>query len=183
MRARRRVVVVLLVVILAIGIYGYFTTPLPFGLSSVIRTPGGAAGGQPSAAPPSARSAAGQPLVLGAVNVEIQAVQRNQEVGVAGRGQAGSFTVVQLALNNGGTEPVSPQPADFRLLDDRGRSYAVDVEATRSANNAARRRYPFETSVPPGGRLETMLAFETASDAAGLSLRVTLGYGELELPR
>ena len=183
MRARRRVVVVLLVVILAIGIYGYFTTPLPFGLSSVIRTPGGAAGGPSAAAPPAARSAAGQPLTLGAVSIEVQAVQRNQDLAVAGRGPGGSFTVVQLALRNGGTEPVIPQPADFRLIDDRGRSYAVDVEATRAANGAARRRYPFEASVPPGGRLETVLAFETASDAAGLSLRVTLGYGELELPR
>ena len=35
----------------------------------------------------------------------------------------------------------------------------------------------------PGGRLETALAFETAPDANSLSLHVSLGYGEVELPR
>jgi hypothetical protein len=37
--------------------------------------------------------------------------------------------------------------------------------------------------VPPGGRLATLLAFETAPDANALTLRVRLGYGEVELPR
>ena len=41
----------------------------------------------------------------------------------------------------------------------------------------------FDLSVPPGNRLVTLLAFETASDANALTLRVRLGYGEVELPR
>ena len=79
--------------------------------------------------------------------------------------------------------PLSPEATDFRLIDDRGRSYAVDVEATRAVNAASRRRVPFETSVSPGARLSTLLAFETPPDVGGLTLRVNLGYGELELPR
>jgi hypothetical protein len=67
-------------------------------------------------------------------------------------------------------------------MDDRGRAYAVDTEATRSANSFGRRRDVFDASVPPGTRAITFLAFETATDAGALSLRVTLGYGELELP-
>jgi len=43
MRTPSWLIVLLLLVVVGVGIYGYFTTPLPFGLSSVIRTPGGAA--------------------------------------------------------------------------------------------------------------------------------------------
>ena len=179
-------IVLLLLVIVGVGVYAYFTTPLPFGLSAVIRTPGGAnvpAAPSGPAVAPGARTAAGQPLVLGATNVVVAAVQRNQDLQATERGPAGSFTILALELQNGGNEPLSPQITDFRLIDDRGRSFAVDVEATRAVNSASGRRYAFEASVPPGGRLATFLAFETPPDIAGLTLRASLGYGELELPR
>jgi hypothetical protein len=60
---------------------------------------------------------------------------------------------------------------------------AVDLEATRSGNTATKHRIVFDLSVPPGGRLATLLAFETAPDANALTRRVRLGYGEVELPR
>ena len=185
-RAPAWAIVLLLLVIVGLGIYAYFTTPLPFGLSAVIRTPGGAnvppAPSTPVAAP-GARTAAGQPLVLGAANVVVLTVQRNQPLGSADRSSADSFTVLLIELQNGGNEPLSPQPRNFRLIDDRGRNYAVDIEATRSVNAPAGRRYPFEATVPPGGRFLTFLAFETPADVGGLTLRVSLGYGELEVPR
>ncbi len=90
---------------------------------------------------------------------------------------------MQLELQNGGTDPITAQPVDFRLVDDRGRTYAVDLEATRAANNAIRRRLLFDATVPPGGRVSTLLAFETPPDVGALTLRVALGYGEVELPR
>jgi hypothetical protein len=114
----------------------------------------------------------------------VEGVQRSQELlGSGSRAPGGSFTVVLLGLQNGGSQAITMQASDFRLVDERGRTYAVDVEATRSANQTARRRVPFEATVPPGGRLETALAFETATDAGALSLRVSLGYGEVDLPR
>ena len=61
--------------------------------------------------------------------------------------------------------------------------YAVDLEATRAVNVAAKRRVLFDASVPPGGDMTTLLAFETPSDTGALTLRVGLGYGEVELPR
>jgi hypothetical protein len=82
-----------------------------------------------------------------------------------------------------GSQPITPQPGDFRLLDDRGRVYAIDAEATRSSNAFAHRRDLFEASVPPGGQFSTYLAFETPADSNAATLRVTLGYGEAELPR
>jgi hypothetical protein len=184
MRAPAWLLVLLLLFIVGIAVYGYFTTPLPFGLSSVIRTPGGAAT-SPQASPvaPGARTSAGQPLVLGSLNVVVQAVQRNQDLAAANRGPAGSFTVLQVELQNGGSEALTPRPSDFRLVDDRGRTYAVDVEATRGASQAARRRVIFDATVPPGGRVVTLLAFETPPDIGPLTLRVALGYGEVELPR
>ena len=179
-------IVLLLLIIVGLGIYAYFTTPLPFGLSAVIRTPGGAsvpaAPSGPSVAP-GTRTAAGQPLVLGAVNVVVAAVQRNQDLVAGNRGPVGSFTVLAVDLQNAGNEPVSPRSDNFSLIDDRGRTYAVDVEATRAVNAANRRRYAFEASVPPGGRMSTYLAFETPSDVGNLTLRISLGYGDLELPR
>jgi hypothetical protein len=187
MRAPVWLIVLILLAIVGIGVYGYFTTPLPLGLSSVIRTPGGASSATPSTAPiglpAGSRTAAGQPLVLGATNVVVQTVQRNQDLSAGGRGPIGSFTVVQIELQNQGSEPLAPQAADFRLVDDRGRLYAIDLEATRSVNAASKHRVVFDASVPPGGRMATLLAFETAPDANALTLRVKLGYGEVELPR
>ena len=178
----------LVLVIVGLAVYGYFTTPLPFGLSSVIRTPGGANVAAPSGTssagvPIGARTAAGQPLVLGAATVVVQAVQRNQDLSTGNRGPAGIFTVVQIEVQNGGTESLAPQIADFRLVDDRGWLYAVDVEATRAVNTTSRRRVIFDAPVPPGARLATLLAFETAPDTNALTLRVKLGYGDVELPR
>src|SRR5262249_44838284 len=82
-----------------------------------------------------------------------------------------------------GGQPVTPQASDFRLLDDRGRVFAVDPEATRSTNAFGHRRNLFDASVPPGSQVATFLAFETTPDANVTSLRVAMGYGELELPR
>ena len=180
----------LLLAAILIGVYAYFTTPLPYGLGAYIKTPGGenVAVSTPSApeaaAASNARAAAGQPLVLGAARLMVQSVQRNQDLTANNRGgPPGTFTVVDVVLQNSGTEPLSPQVADFRLLDDRGRTYAIDPEATRSSNAFGRRRNLFEASVPPGGQLSTLLAFETPPDANATSLRVQLGYGEAELPR
>src|SRR5918911_1156875 len=164
-RAPQRVLVGGALLVVALLVYGYFTQPLPFGLSGVVRTPGaGSAATTGGPVAPSARAGAGQPLTLGVVSVVVDGVQRNQNLATGQeRGPAGAFTVVQLQIQNSGTEPVTLQPSDFRLVDDRGRAYAVDVEATRAAAQAARRRYPFEATVPPGGRLPTTLAFEPAA--------------------
>jgi len=187
MRAPLWLILVLVLAIVGLSVYAYFTTPLPLGLSAVIRTPGGSNTPTPSNAtvgiPAGARTAAGQPLVLGATDVVVQTVQRNQDLSAASRGPVGIFTLVQIELHNGGNEPLTPQIDDFRLVDDRGRAYAVDLEATRSVNVATKHRVVFDASVPPGGRLVTVLAFETAPDASALTLRVRLGYGEVELPR
>jgi hypothetical protein len=187
MRAPLWLIILLILVIVGVGVYGYLTTPLPFGLSSTLRTPGGgnsgAASGPAIGVPAGTRTAAGQPLILGATNVVVQSVQRNQDLSAGGRGIAGAFTVVSVELQNGGSEPLTPQVADFRLVDDRGRLYAVDLEATRTVNASSKHRVVFDASVPPGGRVVTLLAFETASDANVLVLRVRLGYGEVELPR
>jgi hypothetical protein len=179
---------VLLLAAIVVGVYAYFTTPLPFGLGSFISTPGGAnvVGAIPTqtAAVANARAAAGQPLLLGAASVLVQAVQHNQDLTQGGRGgPAGSFTVVDVVVQNAGREPVTPQVADFRLLDDRGRVYAVDPEATRSTNSFGHRRNLFDASVPPGGQVATFLAFETSPDSMPVTLRVAMGYGELDLPR
>ena len=175
---------------IVVGVYAYFTTPLPYGLGSYIQTPGGAnvvaatPSGTVPAATASARAPAGQPLVLGAASVAVQSVQRNMDLTANNRGgPPGSFTLVDVVLQNVGGEPLTPQLGDFRLLDDRGREYAIDSEATRSSNAFAHRRSVFDASVPPGGQLSTYLAFETPPDANVATLRVTFGYGDAELPR
>src|ERR1700674_1959774 len=122
-RAPRSVLLLLVLVIVGLSVYGYFTTPLPLGLSSVIRTPGGSNVPPPvtssAGAPIGARTAAGQPLVLGAANVVVQGIQRNQDLTAGNRGPAGVFTVVQIEVQNGGAESLAPQITDFRLVDDR----------------------------------------------------------------
>jgi hypothetical protein len=180
----------LLLAAIFVGVYAYFTTPLPYGLGSYVQTPGGAnpVGTTPaptqSAAAANARAIAGQPLLLGAASVVIQAVQRNQDLTANNRGgPPGSFTLVDVLVENAGSQPLTPAAADFRLLDDRGRVFAIDPEATRSMNAFGHRRNLFEASVPPGGRVASYLAFEMPSDSSAITLRINLGYGEAELPR
>jgi hypothetical protein len=182
----------LLLAAIFIGVYAYFTTPLPYGLGEIIKTPGGAntaptpvaSSSTSSGAVPVARTAAGQPLVLGAASVSIQAVQRNEDLTAGARGgPPGTFTVLDVTLQNAGTQPLTPQASDFQLVDDRGRVYAIDTEATRSENTFGHRRDVFQASVPPGSQIATFLAFETPADATNFSLRVSLGYGEVDLPR
>jgi Domain of unknown function (DUF4352) len=186
-RAPVWLILLLLLAAIGVGVYAYFTTPLPLGLSAIIRTPGGEASFTPTPVPTSvaaiARTAAGQPLILGASSVTVQAVQHSQDLTANNRGgPAGSFTVLEIVLHNAGSQPLAPQLADFRLVDDVGRVYAADMEGTRAVNTSLRRRVISETTVPPSGTLDTLLAFETPPDASGLALRVSLGYGELELP-
>src|SRR5258708_18856236 len=184
-RAPLWLIALLLLAAIGVGAYAYFTTPLPLGLSSVVRTPGGDAAlprPVPTSGPVGARTAAGQPLVLGATSVAVQSVLRNQDLTANNRGgPAGLYTVLDVMIQNAGTAPLTPKPTDFWLLDDRGRTYAIDTEATRSVNGSARRRVLFDASVPPTASLQTLLAFETAADASTLTLRVNLGYGDLEL--
>ena len=178
-RAPLWLIAVLLIAAIGVGVYAYYTTPLPLGLSSVVRTPGGdaAAALTPTAAPaPTGRTPPGQALVLGATSVTVRSVVRNQALPM------GTFTVVDVTLQNFGSQPLTPQPSAFQLVDESGRVYAVDTEATRSANTTSHRRVVFDASVPPTGTLNTLLAFETPADATSLTLRVSLGYGELELP-
>src|SRR5437588_10578721 len=80
MRTPGWVFVLLILLIIGVGIYAYFTTPLPFGLSSVVRTPGGANAAPTSAVPQGARTSAGQTLVLGSTNGVVQAMQRNKDL-------------------------------------------------------------------------------------------------------
>jgi hypothetical protein len=180
----------LIVAAIVVGIYAYYTTPLPYGLGEIVETPGGANArpvtALPTAVPAAtstARAPAGQPLVLGAASVMVNAIARNQDLTAEGRGgPPGSFTVLDLQLANEGAEPLTPEVSDFRLIDDRGRVYAVDAEATRSTNAFGHRRDVFAASVPPGGRIQTYVAFETTAEANPQTLRVAMGYGEAVLP-
>jgi hypothetical protein len=178
----------LIVAAIGVGVYAYYTTPLPYGLGELISTPGGGnapVGALPTAAAgtPTGRTPAGQPLQLGAASVMVTSIARNQDLTADGRGgPPGSFTLVDVLLANAGSEPLTPTSADFRLIDDRGRTYAVDVEATRSTNAFNHRRDVFQASVPPGARVATYLAFETTADANPQTLRVVMGYGEAVLP-
>jgi hypothetical protein len=113
----------------------------------------------------------------------VTSIARNRDLTTGGQGgPPGSFTVVDVQLANAGAEPLTPALTDFRLIDDRGRAYAVDAEATRSTNAFGHRRDISQTSVPPGGRLDTYLAFEATPDANPQTLRVAMGYGEAALP-
>lgn len=177
----------LLLAAIFVGVYAYFTTPLPYGLGEYIKTPGGANFPATPVATvgtvaANARAAVGQPLVLGAASVAVQTVQRNQDLTARG-GPPGSFTVLDLSLQNAGAQPVTAEPSDFRLVDERGREYAIDPEASRALNAAVRRRNLFDASIPPGGQLATYVAFEVPAEASAVALRVQLGYGEAELPR
>ena len=189
MRAPNWLLALLVLVLVGLVVYAYFTTQLPLGLSSTVHPPGSApapstgAVTNPAAVAPGARVASGQTLTLGAVSLGILGVQRQELALNAGKGPTTTFTVVMVAIQNGGRDPLTLDANEFHLQDERGRTYAVDMEASQLAAQNAKRRAPFEAPVPPGGQLQTTLAFETAPDAGAMTLRVNVGYGEIDLPR
>src|SRR5260370_39487561 len=93
MRAPLWLILLIVLAIVGLGVYGYFTTPLPLGLSSVIRTPGGSNVPTPASTAvgvsAGARTAAGPPLVLGATHVVVPTVQRHQDLSAGGPRPAG----------------------------------------------------------------------------------------------
>src|SRR5262249_60751716 len=81
----------LIVAAIVVGVYAYYTTPLPYGLGELISTPGGAnapVGALPTApaGTPTNRAPAGQPLQLGAASVTVTSIARNQDLTTDGRG-------------------------------------------------------------------------------------------------
>lgn len=171
--------------LLGIVVYGYFTTPLPFGLSSVIHTPGGSSQSTlPVVSGTGTPTTAVSTMALGLVTLTVEQVQRNVDLTAnSGTGPPGAFTVLSLSIQNAGHQPVTLSNSTFTLTDDQGRVYAVDTQASNAASQAQRRRAPFDASVPPGGTLETCLAFQVAPDATTLVLQANLGAGEVALPR
>lgn len=177
-----------MLLIIGLGVYGYFTTPLPFGLSSYIRTPGGAAGeppGVPAATGPGgagARARLGQVLQLGDLQIEVGAIRSAQAVTPgAGETLPGSYTLLDVAARSTAPAPVALAESDFTLVDDAGRSYSLDAEATRAASAQAKLRSPVGQPLEPGEARTFVLAFQTPPDAKGFVLRVAIGYGEISL--
>src|SRR5438552_17793743 len=117
MRALLWLILLVVLAIVGIGVYGYFTTPLPLGLSSVIRTPGGSNVAAPASTavgvPAGARTAAGQPLVLGATNVLVQTVQRNEDLSAGRPGPGRRVSRGPPGLLTWRNAPPPPPPHPF----------------------------------------------------------------------
>jgi hypothetical protein len=121
---------------------------------------------------------AGQPVSFGEWEYTVTDSRRGADV--PGRTARGSFLLVTLRARNNGREPQALKPADFGLVDESGRRFSPDEEATKAAAGA-RKDDLFAGMVQPGLVAEGMLAFDIPGDLRGLALRINRGYVDVRL--
>lgn len=177
-RLQRFFFIGIIVAIVALAIYGYFTDQLPF-----LRRPGGAVPSTPLATGVQGegiRATTGQQFTFGAGTYSVTQVDRLSEAARGRPAPKGVFVVVQVAVRNLGRDPLTFGPGSFELFDRNGRRFTVDAEATKSSTTADRLDLA-QTTIQPGLGGNGVLVFDVAPDATGLVLRLTQGYQDVVL--
>ncbi|MBI4289519.1 MAG: DUF4352 domain-containing protein [Chloroflexi bacterium] len=96
---------------------------------------------------------------------------------------SGTFLLVFLSVANRGREPLTFSPSDFTLYDREGRKFTALREATKLAASLNEKRDVFGEALQPGLSMEAIIVFDIPKDAAGLSLRLSYGYLDVNLDR
>lgn len=184
---RARTVLLLLIVIgVALFLWGYFTSDFPAPLPARHRATSAAMPSPTGTGTPGTQglqAQPGHPFIYGNGLYTVEKMERVAQVGQGGNSvtASGSFLLVFLSVTNQGQEPLSFSPSDFSLRDKQGRTFTLHSEATKLASLANQKSDLFSEALQPGLSRETVLAFDVPKESSGLSLRLSSGYLDVNL--
>jgi hypothetical protein len=89
---------------------------------------------------------------------------------------AGIYILVYLTVTDQAAVPLELGPADFALVDSSGHLFTVDQKATGAASESDGLKDILTDSLQPGLSRQGVLAFDVPKDATEFSLRLYSGY-------
>ena len=171
--------VFLVVALIVLVAAAYFTGNIPFlnQQSNAPATPSPVIGGQLGSASLGRAVGYGDWGYLVSSVEHLDKITNDSKVLVPG----GSYAVVHLTVTNNGKEPRSLSAADFALVDDQGRRYSVESDATSMDSAALGLPNLLSVAVQPGLSKNSVIVFDVPKDARGLTLRLYQGYLDVNL--
>ncbi len=184
MKLGTKFMIYIVILIIAVGIWGYITSSLPAPLPAWHRTSPGAATTSPNTpAEQGPTASVGKSFTFGHLQYVIEKTERSGDItqGSTSLKSAGSFFLVYLTARNQGKQPVSLAPADFALEDSQGREFTLNREATKLAGQVSETGDFLGEALQPGLGRRGVLVFDVPQSASGLTLRLSNGYLDVNL--
>jgi hypothetical protein len=182
MRLSSKIMILLAIAIVIVFLWGYFTNDLPAPLPSfkprtTTTTP------TTTSTTTTSEFQLNKPFTFGSAQYTITKIELATELqsGTATTSTTGSYILVFLTVTNEGIVPLSLNPADFTLLDNKGRTFTLNQEATRIAALSNKKSNILTESLQPGLRQEGIIAFEVPDNTSGFVLRLSNGYVNVNL--
>jgi hypothetical protein len=175
--------ILLAVAIVGVFLWGYFTAQLPPPLPAY--HPKTTSTDTPTQTQTTTTPAyqANHPFNYGTAQYSIIKIETATELksGTLTASTSGSFVLVFLSVLDQGMNPLSLAPSDFTLIDNKGRTYTLNQEATNIACLLNDKKNILSESLQPGLSRDGVLAFDVPEAAAGFTLRLSNGYVEVAL--
>jgi hypothetical protein len=173
----------LLLIIAVIGLfaYGYFTSSLPAPFPALHRTTTPATSTTNPNLLPNARI--NEPFVYGSVLYTITGVDKKVQVqqGTSIFTASGTFVLVSVTVRDQGQAPVTLQPSSFSLRDSQGREFSLHQAATRAASSVPGKTDLFAEALQPGVDRQAVIVFDVPRADSDFSLRLYSGYVDVSL--
>ena len=182
MRTSSKIMILLSIAIIAVFTWGYFTNDLPAPLPSYKPRTTTTAPITTSTTTTS-EFQLNKPFTFGNAQYTITKIELVSELqsGTTTVTTTGSYLLVFLTVLDEGTEPLTLNPGDFTIIDNKGRTFTLNQEATRIAALSNKKSNILTESLQPGLSQEGIIAFEVPANTSGIALRLSNGYVQVNL--
>ena len=183
MRLSSKIMIFLAVAIIAVFVWGYFTNDLPAPLPSFKPRTTTTIPVATTTTTTAAEFQLNKPFTFGSAQYTITKIDLINELksGTTTTTTTGSYVLVFLAVLDEGMTPLTLNPSDFTLIDNKGRIFTLNQEATRIASVSNGKGNLLTESLQPGLSKEGVLTFDVPKDASGFSMRLSNGYVNVNL--
>jgi hypothetical protein len=182
MRLSSKIMILLAVAIVIVFLWGYFTNDLPAPLPSfkprtTTTTP------TTTSTTTTSELQLNKPFTFGNAQYTITKVELAKELqsGTTTTSTTGSYILISLTVIDEGIVPLTLNPADFTLLDSKGRTFTLNQEATRLAALSNKKSNILTESLQPGLTREGIIAFDVPENTSGFVLLLSNGYVKVNL--
>ena len=123
------------------------------------------------------------PFNFGSIQYTIEKVELATELksGTNDISTTGSYVLVFLTVLDEGSAPLTLNPDDFTLIDNQGRTFTLNQEATKIAALSNNKNNILTESLQPGLSQDGIIVFEVPANTSGFSLRLSNGYVQVGL--